>query len=115
LRSPAGGGINLAALHLAEADGSTTLRLRVKPAARGDAIIGLYGTRLKITVAAPPERGKANQAVRRLLAEALGVPVSRVRVLSGEGAQDKVILVEGYPPDEVRRRLGGAARPSGRG
>jgi uncharacterized protein len=92
-------------LELTEADGGCRIRLRVKPGAKQDTLIGAYGGKLKMTVVAPPERGKANEAVARVLAGALNLATSRVRVVVGFASQDKVAFVEGCSSDDVRRRL----------
>lgn len=77
-------------LELIPVAGGTRLRLRVKPGARKTAIVGAHGGALKIAVAAAPERGKANRAVVRLLAAALGLPVSAVTIAAGTTSQDKI-------------------------
>ena len=82
------------------------LKVRVSPGARGDAIAGWIGDALKVRVAAPPERGKANDAVVALVAGALGIPASRVTVVRGATSRDKLLQVEDVSEDEVRRRLG---------
>jgi uncharacterized protein YggU (UPF0235/DUF167 family) len=64
------------------------------------------GERLKVTVRKPAERGAANRALCKLLADALGVRPGDVEVLRGEGRPEKDILVRGLAPDEVSRRLG---------
>ena len=92
-------------LELTEEDGGCRLKLRVKPAAKTDTLIGAYGGRLKMTVVAPPERGKANDAVARVLAGALNVGTSRVKVVAGFTTQDKTVLIEGCTPEDVRQRL----------
>ena len=56
---------------------STRLRLRVSPGAGRDEVVGRYGDGWKVRVGAPPERGRANDAVLRLIAKRLGVPQSR--------------------------------------
>lgn len=77
-------------LELIPVAGGTRLRLRVKPGARKTAIVGAHGGALKIAVAAAPKRGKANRAVVRLLAAALGLPVSAVTIAAGTTSQDKI-------------------------
>jgi uncharacterized protein (TIGR00251 family) len=90
-----------------DADGDgCRLGLRVKPGARQSRIAGVHGDRLKVEVAAPPERGKANEALRALLADALGLPRTGVELTSGQASQDKAVRLAGIGPDEVRRRLG---------
>jgi uncharacterized protein (TIGR00251 family) len=77
----------------------------VKPSARADAVLGVHGGALKVSVAAPAERGKANAAVVALLAEALRVPAGSVAITSGEASQDKTVVVSGLDPREALRRL----------
>lgn len=92
------------ALDLVVTPQGTRLRLRVKPGARKNAIVGVHGGALKVSVAAPPERGKANAAVVTLLAEALGVPASAITIASGAASQDKVARID-LDPDSIRKRL----------
>jgi uncharacterized protein (TIGR00251 family) len=82
------------------------IALRVKPGARRSRIAGAYGERLKVEVAAAPERGKANEALCALLAEALGVSRAEVEIAAGRSSQDKVVRLAGLLPAEARRRLG---------
>jgi uncharacterized protein len=77
-------------LELTSFSGGTRLRLRVKAGARTSAIVGVHGGALKLSVAAAPERGKANRAVVNLLADTLGLPSSGVKITSGKTSQDKV-------------------------
>ena len=60
---------------------------------------------LKARVAAPPVDGAANAALIRLIAKALDAPRSAVRIVSGEGARVKLLVVDGMDAAEVRRRL----------
>ena len=60
---------------------------------------------LKARVAAPPVEGEANAALVKLLAKALGVPRSAVRIASGETARVKILEIDGLDEAEVRRRL----------
>ena len=85
------------------------LQLRVSPGAARSAVVGRHGTGWKVRVAAPPEGGKANAAVVRLLADALAVPPERVRIVSGHASRDKTVALEGLEPDELERRLATAS------
>jgi uncharacterized protein (TIGR00251 family) len=87
---------------------STRLQLRVSPGASGARVVGRYGARWKVRVASPAERGRANQAVLELLAETLQVPRAKLELLSGHGARDKVVAVDGLSEAEAERRLAGA-------
>ena len=56
-------------------------------------------------MAAAPERGRANEALVSLLAEALEVPAGSVRVVGGQRGRTKVIEVDSLELREVERRL----------
>ena len=84
---------------------STFLSVRVTPAAGRDAVLGWQGDALRLSVAAPAQCGKANEAVIRLLAGALGVPRERLRIVRGQTARRKVIAIEGLDEAEARARL----------
>ena len=86
------------------------ISVRVSPGAKRNEIVGRYGNAWKLAVAAPPERGLANDAAVRLLAAACGVGTDRVTVVTGRGARDKVIEVEGVTAPEVERRLAASQR-----
>ncbi len=71
------------------------LWVKAVPGASRDQIAGLLGDRLKVRVSAPPEGGKANKAICKLIASALGVKVRRVTIESGQTNPEKVVRVEG--------------------
>ena len=71
------------------------IRLKVVPGSRKEQIVGPLGDRLKVKVSAPPEQGKANQAVCELLARALNVDTRRVEIIAGLSTPEKVARVEG--------------------
>jgi uncharacterized protein (TIGR00251 family) len=71
------------------------LHLKVVPKASRDRVVGWVGDRLKIQVTAAPERGKANDAVIDVLAAALGVARSQVRIVTGETSPLKTVEVDG--------------------
>jgi hypothetical protein len=77
----------------------------VTPAASRDGLLGWQGDVLRLSVAAPAQRGKANEAALRLLAAALGVPRERLRIVRGHTSRQKVIAIQGLDEAEVRARL----------
>jgi uncharacterized protein len=83
------------------------IRVRVTPGARRPGLAGWAGGVLRVRVSAPPERGRANEALRALLAETLGVPVRVVTVVRGAASREKVVEVEGMGDAELQRALGG--------
>ena len=81
----------------------------VSPGASRSELVGRQGDAWKVRVAAAPERGRANEAVCGLLAEALGVPRGDVAVVAGASSRRKIVEVAGLETAEVERRLGGGA------
>ncbi|MFD1149791.1 DUF167 domain-containing protein [Saccharothrix hoggarensis] len=82
--------------------------VRVKPGAKREAVGGRWGDgALVVAVAAPAVEGKANEAVRKALAQAFGVRKQDVEVVAGERGRDKVVRVEPAPADagDVLARL----------
>jgi hypothetical protein len=82
-----------------------TFAVKVHPRAKRDGIAGELGEALKLTVAAPPVEGRANDACVRLLAQALGVPRSSVTVVAGGSGRQKLIRIAGMRAEELRTRL----------
>jgi uncharacterized protein (TIGR00251 family) len=81
------------------------LAVKVVAGAKRDRIAGWLGDALKVTVAAPPERGRANRAVADLLGGTLGVAV---RLVDGERSPRKVFDVASLDEQQVRQRLAAA-------
>ena len=79
--------------------------LKVVPGARRDTIAGLLGSRLKLRIASPAESGRANQAVRRIVSEALGISLGDVEILRGRTAPYKTVHVRGIDSNEVRSKV----------
>ena len=91
------------------ASSSTRLRLRVSPGAGRAAVVGRHGDGWKVRVTEAPERGRANEAVLRLLAEALAVPRDAVTLVSGHSGRDKIVELAGLGPALAERRLASAS------
>ncbi len=72
----------------------TILRLRVTPGARAETVERDADGLLRIKVTAPPEDGRANKAVLKVLAQALGVAPSRLTLVRGETGRDKLVRLE---------------------
>jgi uncharacterized protein (TIGR00251 family) len=71
------------------------LRVKAVPGARRDEIAGVLGDRIKIRVSAPPEAGRANQAICGLVAARLGVAVRAVELAHGATNPLKTLRVRG--------------------
>ena len=81
------------------------IAVRVTPRSAHDEVRGWQDGTLRVRLRAPPVEGKANEALRRLLAERLGVALSAVSIVSGETARAKRVRVEGLTDAEVREKL----------
>jgi uncharacterized protein (TIGR00251 family) len=81
------------------------LPVRAQPGARRDAVLGEQNGALKLAVTAPPEDGRANQALVELLREKLQLRRSQVELLAGQTSRDKRFLIRGLSGEELRRRL----------
>lgn len=75
------------------AKSGTTIALRVTPKAARNRIVAEEGA-LRVYVTTVPEDGKANAAVVKLIAKALGVPKSRLTLLRGHTSRDKVFQLD---------------------
>jgi uncharacterized protein len=83
--------------------------VRVTARAHADQIDGVDNGNLRVRVVAAPTDGRANAAVGRLLAEALGVPPSHVRVVAGLTNRHKLVAVEGISRADLAARWPGLA------
>lgn len=81
------------------------LSIKVVPGSSNDGVAGWLGDAFKVRVRAPAERGKANNAAERIVAEAVGLPQESVRVVKGHTAPRKVVEISGLSESEVQRRL----------
>lgn len=82
-----------------------TFSIRVHPRARKNAITGVIGDAIKLTLTAPPVEGKANEACVEFLAEFLNVPRASVTIVAGQSSRNKVIRVVGRSTAQVEERL----------
>jgi len=82
-----------------------TVSLRVQPKASRNTVVGEHAGSLKLSVTAPPEKGKANQAVVKLLAKMLKVPAGSIMITGGATSRQKKIHINGIKADEFRKIL----------
>jgi len=87
---------------IAENDGIVSFTVRLQPRASRDEIAGEYQDGLKIRLTAPPVDGRANEALRQLLATRLKVPLAAVRIASGERSRTKRVEVHGVTAAMIR-------------
>ena len=80
------------------------IKIHVAPGAANNEVVGPYGDRLKIRVAAAPEKGMANRTLLDYLAKRLGLPKNQLRLKSGIRDRAKVVEIISLEP-KVRERL----------
>jgi uncharacterized protein (TIGR00251 family) len=90
--------------------GARLLAVRVQPGASRAEIVGWQGDELRVRVTAPPDGGRANDAVVALLAERLRVPASSIALVRGARGRAKHFRIGALGPAEVRARLQEGAR-----
>ncbi len=81
------------------------IALKVVPGSTREGIAGWLGDALKVRVRAPAEAGRANAAVVRVVAEALGLPADSVRIASGASSPKKILAIDGLDLAALRARV----------
>lgn len=96
----------ISGLEIKSADGGACFWVKVVPRASFEKIDGAAAGDLKVHICAPPVQGAANKALVRLVAKALKIPKTSLKVVSGQKARRKRLMVQGLEPVEITRRLG---------
>jgi uncharacterized protein (TIGR00251 family) len=94
-------------IEIQEREGKVMFAVRVTPRASRDAIEGEHQGALKLRLTAPPVDDRANDALRRLLAERLKAPVSAVRIVAGEKSRTKRVEIAGATRAQILALLTG--------
>jgi uncharacterized protein len=81
------------------------LSVRAQPGARKAGVSGEQAGALKVAVTAPPEDGRANQAVTELLRDWLGLKRSQVELAAGATNRNKQFLIRGVTVEELRAMI----------
>ncbi len=84
---------------------SAEIAVRLQPRARANEIVGERDGVLIARVTAPPLQGRANEALRRLIAGRARVGLGRVEIVRGAAHRQKLIRVHGISPEQLRRSL----------
>lgn len=87
------------------------LHVHVLPKSARDEVAGWRGAELQVRVTAAPEGGRANAAVCRVVADALGVAKSAVSVVRGQTARHKTLEVTGLGTSEITDAFGAPDAP----
>jgi uncharacterized protein (TIGR00251 family) len=81
------------------------LPVKVVPGASRDRVAGRYGDGIKIQTSAPPEAGKANAAVARILAQFLGLKAAQVELASAPANPRKQFRISGLTAEQLAEKL----------
>lgn len=81
------------------------LPVRARPGAKRDAILDEHDGSLRVAVSAPPEAGKANDAIVRLLAQVFGIRRSSIHLMAGQTSRTKKFLCEETTVAELNAKL----------
>jgi uncharacterized protein (TIGR00251 family) len=81
------------------------LSVRAQPGARRNGIVGEHAGSLKVAVTAPPDKGRANDAIIGVLADTFGLKNSQVEFISGLTSRQKKFLLRGLSVLDARNRL----------
>ncbi len=84
---------------------TASFRVHLQPKASCEEIVGELDGVLRLRVTAPPVDGRANDACVRLLARALDLPVSRLRIVSGQHARLKTIKLDAVSAETIRAKF----------
>jgi len=90
----------------AETAEGTVLNVRAQPRSSRSGLDGVVGDAVKVRIRSAPVDGKANKELVETLADAFGIPKSRVLFKSGETSKSKRVLLVGVPASDVAARLG---------
>jgi uncharacterized protein (TIGR00251 family) len=80
---------------------TTTLSVRVIPRAKRNAVTKIKDGSIKVYVTAPPEDGRANEAVVEAIAEWLGVKRRQIQIVTGTTSRHKVVRLTGVSQEQI--------------
>ena len=92
-------------LSITTTSAGVVLPVRASPGSKRDCLAGEHAGALKVAVSAPPDKGKANEAIIALLSEILQLPKSNITLISGATSRQKKFLIEGIGSDVLLERL----------
>ncbi len=88
-------------IKIRETEDGIIIPAKVQPNSSKEKVMGEYAEKLKIAVTSPPEKGKANRAIVKVLAKWLNIKTSDIQIVSGEKSKDKEIFVRNITEKDV--------------
>ena len=93
-------------MYFTETSEGVVLNVRAQPRSSKSGIDGLLGDVVKVRIRCAPVDGKANKELVETLADAFGLPKSRVVFKSGETSKTKRILLAGLSAGDIVSKIG---------
>lgn len=97
---------------LIQTDSGIVLPVKAQAGARINAVTGEHDGMLKVSVTQAPEKGKANKALAKTIAQQLGLKKSQVCIVSGMTSSMKSFLVSGIELDQLHDLILARLNPS---
>ncbi len=97
--------MTVSGLRIEQAGEDVLIWIKAVPGASRDEIAGVVGARLKIRISAPPQGGKANKAICKLLANSLGVKPNQLSIEHGGTSPAKIVRISGAVLVDVMSEL----------
>lgn len=88
-----------------DSGGGVAFAVKVHPRARKNALTGVVGDALKLSLTAPPVEGRANQALIEFFADLFDIPRASVTIASGVTGRNKMVRITGLNRAAVEQRL----------
>ena len=82
-----------------------TITVKVIPGSSRDAVVGLLGDSLKVKIAAPPEGGKANKSLVKVLAKWMEISSDQVVIKSGHQSQNKIVEIHSVTFQQYQTKI----------
>ncbi|MDR4506406.1 MAG: DUF167 domain-containing protein [Candidatus Scalindua sp.] len=95
-------------IEIREKGDGIVIPVKVQPNSSQERIIGEYNKQLKVAVSVPPEKGKANRAIIKIIAKWLNRKISDVEIISGERSKEKEIFVSNIMKNDLDRLVAGS-------
>ncbi len=92
-------------IKIREMEDGIIIPARIQPNSSKEKIMGEYAEKLKIAVTSPPEKGKANKSIVKVLAKWLNIKTSDIQIVSGEKSKDKKIFVRNITKKDLQTLL----------
>lgn len=89
---------------MAEA-GKTIIKVLVSPGASRNEVTGLLGDSIKLKIAAPPLKGRANKELISYLSDLLGIKRDDIEIISGQTKRSKTLAVSGLDREIILKKL----------